>query len=280
MIRGTAAMEADHEIIMETVAEQISDGKVLGLIKKFLKSGVMKSGSFESTEIGSCQGGVISPLISSIYLNRFDQKMKEKGIRIVRFADDILIFAKDQQTIGNYKSYAIKVLEEVLKLKVNNEKTKLVNVREGVAFLGFIIREKTLSIHPKRLKRFKDRVRGMTKRNTGRKLEEIIKDLNPVIRGWMNYYKVANIKSLASNLMSWIRRRLRMLKMKQWKTYKAMHKEMRKQGIKGTGEKMAVWKWKNSNVHIIHQLLPNKFFNDLGLVDLGKYEVGLLSNYY
>ncbi len=120
----------------------------------------------------------------------------------------------------------------------------------------------------------------MTKRNTGRKLEEIIKDLNPVIRGWMNYYKVANIKSLASNLMSWIRRRLRMLKMKQWKTYKAMHKEMRKQGIKGTGEKMAVWKWKNSNVHIIHQLLPNKFFNDLGLVDLGKYEVGLLSNYY
>lgn len=270
----------DHEIIMETIAEQISDGKVLGLIKKFLKSGVMQSGSFESTEMGSCQGGVISPLISNIYLNRFDQKMMKKGIRIVRFADDILIFAKDKQTIGNYKTYAIKVLEEELKLKVNNEKTKLVNVREGVAFLGFVIHSKTLTIQPKRLKRFKDKVRRMTKRGTGRKLEEVIKDLNPVLRGWMNYYKVANIKTLASDLMSWIRRRLRMLKMKQWKTYKAMHKEMRKQGIKGTGEKMAVWKWKNSNVHIIHRLLPNKFFDDLDLIDLGKYEVGLLSNYY
>ena len=270
----------DHELIMEAVAEHISDGKVLNLIKGFLKSGAMQSGSYESTEIGSCQGGVISPLLSNIYLNRFDQKMMTKGIRIVRYADDILIFAKNEQNIGNYKRYAIKVLEEELKLKVNKEKTKTVNVREGVAFLGFIIKETFLSIHPKRLKRFKDKIRSITKRNSGRKLEEVIKELNPVIRGWMNYYRVANIKGLTKELMRWIRRRLRMLKMKQWKTYKAMHKEMGKQGIKGTGEKMAVWKWKNSNTHIIHMLLPNQFFEDLGLIDMLKYDVGLLSNYY
>ncbi len=80
--------------------------------------------------------------------------------------------------------------------------------------------------------------------------------------------------------MVWMRRRLRMIKTKQWKTYKAMHKEMRRQGIKGNGEKMDVRKWKNSNVHIIHKLLPNKLFEELGLIDLTKYEVGLLSNYY
>lgn len=80
--------------------------------------------------------------------------------------------------------------------------------------------------------------------------------------------------------MGWLRRRLRMVKMKQWKTYKAMHKEMRKLGIKGNGLKMAVVKWKNSNVHIMHQILPNQYFEDLGLVDMHKYEVGLLSNYY
>jgi RNA-directed DNA polymerase len=118
----------DHEIIMDAVAERISDGRVLALIRKFLKSGVMKEDAFEATETGSCQGGVISPLLSNIYLNKFDQKMMSKGIRIVRYADDILIFAKDKRQAGNYMSYATKILEEELKLKVNREKTKLANV--------------------------------------------------------------------------------------------------------------------------------------------------------
>ncbi|MDZ5724069.1 group II intron reverse transcriptase/maturase [Acetobacterium sp. K1/6] len=270
----------DHEILMRAVAERISDGKVLGLLRKFLKSGVMQSDRFIETEIGSCQGGVISPLLSNIYLNQFDQKMKGKGLRIVRYADDILIFAKDKQTAGNYKAYATKVLEEELKLKVNETKTRLTSVREGVTFLGFVIYAKYLVINPKRIKRFKGKIRNITRRNAGRPLEKVIKELNPVLRGWLNYYRIANIKSLITEMMSWIRRRLRMIKMKQWKTYKAMHKEMRKQGIKGSGEKMAVTKWKNSNVHIIHMLLPNQYFEDLGLIDLGQYKVGLLSNYY
>ncbi|SKC92998.1 group II intron reverse transcriptase/maturase [Maledivibacter halophilus] len=270
----------DHEIMIKAVGEKISDGSVLDLIKKFLKAGVMHSDNFSKTEIGSPQGGVISPLLSNIYLNQFDQRMKAKDIRIVRYADDILVFAKDKKTVGDYKVYATKVLEEELKLTVNKGKTKLTSVHEGVEFLGFIIYEKWTVVNPKRIKRFKDKIRRKTVRGTGRKIEDIIKDLNPVLRGWINYYRVANIKSLMRELMKWIRRRLRMIKMKQWKTYKAMHKEMRKQGIKGSGEKMAVTKWKNSNVHIIHMLLPNKLFEELGLIDLTKYEVGLLSNYY
>lgn len=270
----------DHEMIIRTVSERISDGRVLDLIKKFLKSGVMDRENFCETEIGSPQGGVISPLISNIYLNQFDQKMMSKGIRIVRYADDILIFAKDKKTAGNYRAYATKILEEELKLTVNEMKTNLTNVNEGVNFLGFVIRSKTLGVHPKRIKRLKDKIRRITKRNAGRKFINVIKELNPVLRGWMNYYRVANIKGFVRDLMSWIRRRLRMVKMKQWKTYKAMHKEMRKLGIKGNGLKMAVAKWKNSNVHIIHQILPNQYFEDLGLVDLHEYEVGLLSNYY
>ncbi len=205
--------------------------------------------------------------------------MKSKGIRIVRYADDILIFAKDKRSAGNYRAYATKILEEELKLKVNEKKTKVTNVREGVEFLGFVIKCNYVIINPKRIKRFKDKVREITKRACGRKLENVIKKLNLTLRGWINYYKVANIKALVKELMSWIRRRLRMIKMKQWKTYKKMHKEMRRIGIKGTGEKMAVTKWKNSNVHIIHRLLPNKYFEDLGLINLCDYEVGLLSNY-
>lgn len=270
----------DHEIIIEAVAEKISDSRVLNLIKVFLKSGVLHDGSFSETEVGSPQGGVISPLISNIYLNKFDQKMKNKGIRIVRYADDILIFAKDKKTAGNYRTYATKVLEDELRLTVNKDKTKTTSVYEGVEFLGFVIHEKWIEVNPKRVKRFKDKIRNKTKRNTGRKMEDIIKGLNPLLRGWMNYYRIANIKSLARDLMGWIRRRLRMIKIRQWKTYKAMHKEIRKQGIKGSSEKMSMRKWKNSNVHIIHILLPNKFFEDLELIDLTKYDVGLLSNYY
>lgn len=270
----------DHEIMMEAVSEKISDGSVLNLIKKFLKSGVMHSNNFSKTEVGSPQGGVISPLLSNIYLNKFDQKMKSKGIRIVRYADDILIFAKDKKIAGNYKAYATKVLEEELKLTVNKEKTKLTSIYEGVEYLGFVIFEKWLIVNPKRIKRFKDKIRKKTVRGTGRKMEDIIKDLNPLLRGWINYYRIANIKTLLKDLMGWIRRRLRMIKIRHWKTYKAMHKEMRKQGIKGNGERMSMYKWKNSNVHIVHMLLPIKFFEELGLIDLTKYEVGLLSNYY
>jgi len=269
----------NHDLIIKSVSEIISDGSVLKLIRKFLESGVMKDGDFIETEIGSPQGGVISPLLSNIYLNQFDQKMMERGIRIVRYADDILIFAKDKKTAGNYKVLATKLLEDELKLKVNEEKTTLTSAFEGVSFLGFVIGTEWVIVHPKRIQRFKDKIRKITKRNAGRKLEEVIKELNPVLRGWINYYRVANMKKLARSLMEWIRRRLRMIKMKQWKTYKKMHKEMRKLGIKGNGLKMAVCKWKNSNVHIIHMLMPNQYFKDLSLIDLCEYEVGLLSNY-
>lgn len=269
----------NHDRIIASIGKKISDTRVLKLIRDILKAGVMVEGNYIATEKGSPQGGVCSPLISNIYLDYFDQKMKSKGIRIVRYADDTLIFARDKQSAGNYKAFATKILEEEMALTVNKEKTKITSVYEGVSYLGFVINPYGISINPKRVKRFKDKLRRLTKRNAGKPIEVIIKMLNPVLRGWINYYKLARIKELTKELMSWIRRRLRMIRMKQWKTYKKMHKEMRKQGIKGTGEKMAVTKWKNSKVQIIHMLLPNEYFEKLGLVDLSKYEIGLLTNY-
>jgi RNA-directed DNA polymerase len=170
-------------------------------------------------------GGVISLLICNIYLDYFDQKMKSKGIRIIRYADDILIFARTKQEAGNYKAYATKVLEEEMKLKVNKEKTTVTCVNSGVSYLGFVIYPKWVAVDPNRVKRFKDKVRRITRRSSGRKIEKVIQELNPVLRGWMNYYRAANIKGLVLDLMQWIRRRLRMIRMKKWKTYKKMHKE-------------------------------------------------------
>ncbi len=268
----------DHDRIIASINQRISDGRVLELIRSFLTAGVMENGNFTDTEVGSPQGGVISPLICNIYLDYFDQKMKSKGIRIIRYADDILIFARTKQEAGNYRAYATKVLEEEMKLTVNKEKTSVTCVNNGVSYLGFVIYPKWMTVNPKRIKRFKDKVRRITRRSSGRPIEKVIRELNPVLRGWMNYYRAANIKGLAQELMAWIRRRLRMIRMKQWKTYKKMHKEMRRKGFR-IQYKMDVRRWKNSKVQIIHMLMPNQYFQDCGLIDLRSYDVGLLSNY-
>lgn len=266
----------DHEFILDEMAKTVSDGSVLSLVRAFLKSGVMQDGDFSATEEGSPQGGVISPLISNIYLNVFDQKMRDRDIRIVRYADDILIFARTAIEAKNYLALATRMLEEEMKLTVNKEKTCLTSLGNGVAFLGVVIRTNSIGINPKRLKRFKDKIRRITRRNSGRKLTSVIKELNMTTRGWINYYRIADIKGLRRELMSWIRRRLRMIIMKQWKTYKPMHKLMRRKGFEPK-EKMAVTKWKNSKVHIIHLLIPNSDFEKLGLYDLERVDVGLLS---
>ncbi|MCH4891430.1 group II intron reverse transcriptase/maturase, partial [Acidaminobacter sp. JC074] len=268
----------DHDIIIDSLAKKISDNRVLNLVRKWLKSGIMEDMTLHDTEVGSSQGGVCSPLISNIYLDYFDQKMKSKNIRIVRFADDILIFASTKKEAGDYKYIATNILEKDLKLKVNEKKTHITRLDDGVPFLGFIMRRKYLSIQPSRIKKFKTKVYEITKRNQPTPMMEIIKKLNPVIRGWLNYYKIADIKALVRRLMEWTRRRLRSTRMKQWKTYKKMHKELRKAGIPHNGEKMNVTLWKNSKVYIIQKLLSNGYFRKMKLYDMSAQEVGLLSS--
>lgn len=269
----------DHEIMISEVSKTISDGKVLSLIESFLKSGIMVDGAYEASEIGSPQGGVISPLLSNIYLNTFDQKMKTNtNYRIVRYADDILIFTKSKRDAQNAKAWATQILEEELKLSVNQDKTSITSLKEGVTFLGFIILPKYIVIDRKRIKRFKDKIRELTKRNSGIPIEITIARLNRYLRGWINYYRIANIKGFCKDNMGWIRRRLRMIKMKQWKTYKAMHKEMRRKSIRHNGEKMNVTLWKNSTSKHVQMIFPNSWFEEMNLINLTHYEVGLLSN--
>lgn len=270
----------DHELIIRAVNKKVSDGKILNLVKQFLKSGVAEDGVVSGTEIGAAQGGPISPLIMNIYLDEFDQKMKEQGIRIVRYADDILVFGRSRKQAGKFMAKAVEILEKDLKLKVNREKTHITSVQQGVPYLGVIIREKWISIHPKRIKRFKDKIRKLTIRNQGRNLEKVINELNPVMRGWVNYFRIANCKGLLEELMGWIRRRLRMKKMKEWKTWKALHKQLRRMGYTGNYEKISVTRWRNSASPLINMALPNEWFDSLKLFDMTKMEVGILFRYY
>jgi len=270
----------DHEQIIEKINRKISDGSVLKLIRQFLKAGIMKNGEYVQTQSGSPQGGVCSPLIANIYLDDFDQKMKAKGIRIVRYADDILIFAKNAKHARKNMQIARHILEDELKLTINQKKTTITNVEKGVAYLGVIIWENKVTINPKRIKRFKDKIRELTPRNHGMNVEAMIKRLNRVLRGWANYFRIADCKRVFETLMSWIRRRLRMKQMREWKSWKPLFKILRRKGYGNDLQKISMNKWKNSSCRMIHRALPNRWFNAMGLINLGAYRTGILSHYY
>lgn len=269
----------NHDMIVDCVNERISDGKVLRLIRAFLESGILEDGAFSETTIGSPQGGVISPLLMNIYMDKFDQKMKSLNIRIVRYADDILIFAKSKREAGRYKEIATKILEQELKLTVNAKKTHITDNNKGISYLGFIIKKKYISIHPKRIKKLKEKIRKLTPRNSGYNVEALVYKLNPVIRGWCNYFRIANCKSIFEDLTKWIRRRLRMKQMKEWKSYKSLHKTLRKMGYKGTFKKISMTRWRNSLSPLVCMALPNKWFDEIKLFDMSKVETAVLHYY-
>ncbi len=206
--------------------------------------------------------------------------MEAKGIRIVRYADDILIFAESHREARKYLQLATSILERELKLVVNQEKTHITKANKGVAYLGFVIWPKAVSIHPKKIEAFKDKIRKMTPRNHGMNIEKMAKRLNPVLRGWANYYQIANCKTTFAKLMGWIRRRLRMKQMREWKSFKQLHKTLRRRGYKGEFQKISMTRWRSSASPLINLALPNSWFDEIGLVNFETYKTGILPFYY
>jgi group II intron reverse transcriptase/maturase len=188
----------DHEIIIQQLKRKVTDGSVLHLIRLFLESGVMIGCEYEASTRGSPQGGVISPLIANIYLDQFDQMMKSRGHRIVRYADDILILCCSESAANNALGVATGYLEGELKLKVNVDKTHIAHSRDGVKypkhslrsrgrpFLGVEIHNGFTRIQAKKVQSLKAKVKWITRRNTGSNVVEVIRELNPVLRGFVN----------------------------------------------------------------------------------------------
>ncbi|WP_241910013.1 reverse transcriptase domain-containing protein, partial [Vibrio breoganii] len=158
----------DHELILRSIRERVTDSSVLALISQFLKSGVMVGEHWQKTEIGSPQGGVISPLIANIYLDAFDQEMRNRGHRIVRYADDILIFCRSRKGAENALAQVTKILEKELKLTVNQAKSHIAHSKDGVRFLGVEIGSRYTRIQAKKLVEFKRKLKQMRKRNGGK----------------------------------------------------------------------------------------------------------------
>ena len=270
----------DHELIIQQVKKRVTDSSVLELIRQFLQSGVMIDGKLASTDIGSPQGGVISPLLANIYLDAFDQAMRDRGHRIVRYADDILILCRSAKGAQRALEVATKLLEQDLKLQVNGEKTHITQSRRGVNFLGVVIYSHYTKIQPKKLSLFKQKVKAMTKRNSGRPLASVIKQLNPLLRGFAQYFRIADTKSTFNELAQWVRRRLRSIQLKLWKKPKRLHRRLKQLGYKPPFESIAMWRRRNSASPLAHYAMPNKWLDSLTLYDMGKVETGYVFSAY
>lgn len=264
----------DHELVLKGIRKRVTDGSILKLIGMFLKSGVMTEKGLEETLTGSPQGGVISPLVANVYLNEFDLFMKGRGHRIVRYADDILILCRSKKGAENAQEVARSYLEGPLKLKVNLEKTHIAHASTGVKFLGVVIRSTTTSIQDKKVRAFKKTVKRMTRRTHPGNLEKTIADLNPILRGFGNYFKIANCKGVFERVMQWIRRRLRAKQLAQWKRPKRLHRRLRQLGYKGDFMAIRMKSWRNAASPLVSMALPNTYLDKLGLFNLARLKVG------
>lgn len=265
----------DHEIIIRSIKKRVTDGSILNLIRMFLSSGVMENGNWQSSTEGSPQGGVISPLIANIYIDAFDQFMKNRGHRIVRYADDILILKRSRKAAENVCEQATRYLERNLKLTVNQEKTHITHSYKGVKFLGVVIHTGFTRIQDKKVKAFKDKVKAITRRNSPVNLVTVIKELNPVCRGFANYFRIANCKQVFERLFPWIRRRLRAKQFKLWKKPSRLHRRLRQLGYQGEFKFIKMNSWRNASSPLASYALPNKYLDELGLFDMRTVQTGI-----
>lgn len=206
--------EIDHDVVMSCVKARIADGRVLDLFEAFLQAGISEDGNVTVPSKGVPQGGVISPWLSNLVLDVLDQEIERQGFRHVRYADDFVVLCPTWQEAERAQSVVKEVLR-TLKLSLHETKTRLTDCERGFEFLGFHFRHYRLGIRRVSIERFKDRVRSVTRRWQGRNVDAVLADLNAVLRGWANYFGVAQVSLVLRTLDSWIRMRVRGFKYKR-----------------------------------------------------------------
>lgn len=219
--------------MIELLSRTIKDGRVVSLIHKYLMVGAMNKGKFEETELGLVQGGNISPLCSNIMLNELDRELERRGIRFVRYADDMLLFAKTKRSAQRMLEHILPYIEGKLRLKVNREKTVVAYIGR-IKFLGYGFYPTKdgikLRIHAKSVGKMKARIKELTARSNGLGYDLLKLKLKQYITGWINYFKLADMKKMLKGTDEWLRRRLRMYIWKRWKRVRTRYAMLRKLG--------------------------------------------------
>lgn len=240
----------NHELLMNLLRKHIQDQRVTDLIKKYLKSGVMEDGVHGKTEEGSPQGGPLSPLLANIYLNEFDQEMRRRGVKAIRYADDIVVLAKSKRAATRLLESCRKYLENQLKLQMNTQKSKIVSVvaRKHFKFLGFALGKNRdgvyIRAHGQTLAKAKKKLKELTRRSQGRNVRQVMEQVKVYIRGWIGYYYVADMKRILQSWSEWLRRRLRMYIWKGWKKPRTRVQNLKRLGI----QEWQAYQWGNSRL--------------------------------
>lgn len=223
----------NQDILMILVHKVIHDPDTESLIRKVLQSGVMVEGVFQETNRGTPQGGNLSPLLANIYLNEFDKELESRGLRFTRYADDVIICVHSEAAANRVMKSVVNWLGKHLRVQVNATKTKVCRPNE-MKYLGFSFYYKKgwkPKPHPKSIEKFKLKLKKYTSRSWSISMKERTKKLNQVIRGWINYFRIANMKMWMMRIDGWLRTRIRICLWKQWKTPKNRRKELMKLGL-------------------------------------------------
>ena len=265
----------NQDLLISIIRKTVNEDKVVSLIRKYLQAGVLVNGVFEKTEQGTPQGGNISPILSNIMLNELDKELEKRGLEFVRYADDCVIFTKSRKSAERVMENITRFIETKLRLKVNKNKSK-VERPWRIKYLGFSFYQAKgkveIRVHPKSIEKVKDKIREITSRSNAMSMETRYMRLKQVIRGWVNYFKIANMEKIAQTLDKWIRRRIRMCYWKQWKKTKTKYDNLMRLGI----ESSEAWKyantrksyWRISDTPFMHQVLNNKTLERLGYLSL------------
>ncbi len=252
--------------LMNILRRKIKDRPLIDLIKRFLKNGVaMPDGVVVQTDEGTPQGSPLSPLLANIYLDRFDKEMENRGLNVVRYADDANVYVRTPRAGERVMEHCTEYLEDVMKLKVNRDKSRVGSPTE-LKFLGFRLDidptgETGVLPHEKAVGRFKSRIREITKRHRGDSVGKIVNELNSYLRGWFAYYGIGSYKRFYDDLDGWIRRRMRAILLTQWKTPKNRQRQLNRIGEwKRSGKRWEDIRWisQRKNIwHITHHMAIN-----------------------
>lgn len=262
-----------HDKLISIIMKTIHDGELVSLIRKYLVSGVMENGVVMPTKVGTPQGGNLSPLLSNIMLNELDKELEKRGLRFTRYADDCIIVVQSEKAANRVMESITKFIEKKLGLKVNVEKSKVAKPNE-IKYLGFGFYEKNNTYKPKphlkSVRKFQRKLKQLTKRSWSMSLDERISRLNQVIRGWINYFRISEMKSWMFSISAHLKRRLRCVIWKQWKTCKHRYECLRKLGISYDRAKKIAYSrasyWHCSKTTEIHVAISNKRLKEKGLI--------------
>ncbi len=262
-----------HDKLISIIMKTINDGELVSLIRKYLVAGVMENGVIQETKKGTPQGGNISPLLSNIMLNELDKELEKRGLNFVRYADDCIIVVKSKKAANRVMETVTKFIEKKLGLRVNITKSKVARPTD-IKYLGFgFYVHKNGQIRPKphlkSLQKFKRKLKMLTKRNWSISMEERIKMLNYVIREWVNYFRIADMKGVMQEITSHLNRRIRCIYWKQWKTPENRIKNLTRLGLNNSKAiKFASSNryWQISKTYELHIALSNENLREQGLI--------------